>query len=83
MIEVIEGSSAVRAQLIGVELALGDESIKNSVGKIVIESVRIPHAGWPSRKGISNVVHRVSFEDNFSVIHMGDVDPNDVHFKRF
>jgi len=83
MIEAIEGSSAVRAQLIGIELVLGDEPIKTSVGKIDIESVRIPHAGWPSRKGISNLVHRVSFEGNFSVIHMGDADPNDIHFKPF
>lgn len=45
-----------------------------------IEVVRIPHAGWPGRAEISNLVWRVTLADGITVMHLGDSDPRDEHF---
>ena len=48
-----------------------------------IEAVRIPHSGWPrGRKNVENIVFRVTLNDDITVLHLGDADPNDVHFSR-
>jgi len=83
LVQALEGSDELASQLIAVKLSLGDQPKNNSLGAIEVESVRIPHAGWPSRKDVSNLVHRVSFRGKLSVIHMGDADPNDIHFKPY
>jgi L-ascorbate metabolism protein UlaG (beta-lactamase superfamily) len=83
LIEALDGAKAISSQLVVIELAVGDEPFKHSLGPIDIESVRIPHAGWPKRKEVANLVHRVSFRGKLSVIHMGDADPNDIHFKPY
>lgn len=49
-------------------------------GALKIDVVRIPHAGWPGRADISNLVWRVTLDDGVTVMHMGDADPNDAHF---
>jgi L-ascorbate metabolism protein UlaG (beta-lactamase superfamily) len=83
LIEALDGGKAISSQLVAIELAVGDKPSKHSVGPIDIESVRIPHAGWPERKEVANLVHRVSFRGKLSVIHMGDSDPNDIHFEPY
>ena len=83
MISALPESGAVKHQLVSIHIAVGDEPVVSSFDAIEIESVRIPHAGWPSRKEISNLVHRVTFGGDLSVIHMGDADPNDVHCKPY
>jgi hypothetical protein len=42
--------------------------------------VRIPHAGWPARAEVENLVFRVTLPDGATVMHMGDADANDDHF---
>jgi len=83
LIQALDEYEVIASQLIAVELVLGDAPKIQTLGAIKIESVRIPHAGWPNRKDVSNLVHRVSFSDGVSVIHMGDADPNDIHFKPY
>jgi len=83
LVQELPGSDDVAEQLIALDLEVGDKPIIKSLGAFEVESVRIPHAGWPSRKEVSNLVHRVSFDGKFSVIHMGDADPNDIHFKPY
>lgn len=87
LVLALEGSEGVASQLVAIELNVGDvpkvQNISAISGAIKVESVRIPHAGWPSRKDVSNLVHRVSFQDNYTVLHMGDADPNDIHFKPY
>lgn len=70
-------------QTIGLRLAFGDEPITTSLPGVVIDSVRIPHAGWPQRKDVVNLVHRVTLNQRKTVMHMGDADPDDVHFEPF
>ena len=64
-----------------IELEYKDEPKSMSLGNIKFDAVRIPHAGWPQRAGISNLVFRVTLNNATTVVHMGDADPNDVHFK--
>lgn len=45
-----------------------------------IDAVRIPHAGWPSRAEVENLVWRVTVDHAITVMHMGDADPDDSHF---
>ena len=81
--KVLEVDAGLKQQLVGIELEFGDEPITTKLNDIKIDSVRIPHAGWPSRKEISNLVHRVSLNNKTSIIHMGDADPRDQHFAPF
>ena len=79
-------------RVIGLEFAFGDDpktiKLKRGIKKddkqsglsLKIDSVRIPHAGWPGRADVENLVYRVTLNDNATVIHMGDADPNDVHY---
>lgn len=83
MIVALPGGEEIAKQLIAVELELGDKPAIHTLRSIEIESVRIPHAGWPARKEVSNLVHRVNFSGKLSVMHMGDADPNDSHFKPY
>lgn len=58
-------------------------------GSIQVDAVRIPHAGWPGRAEVSNIVYRVTMPTNAeddkherpTFMHMGDADPNDSHFR--
>ena len=82
-IEVIENTPSLEDQIVSLELEFGDTAVTTELGNIRIESVRIPHAGWPERQEIANLVHRVSLADQHTIIHMGDADPNDEHFAPF
>ena len=77
----LEDAEDLSAQMHAVELEYKDQPKNMSLGKIKFDAVRIPHAGWPQRAGISNLVFRVTLNDAVTVIHMGDADPNDEHFK--
>jgi len=74
------GGNKVKQQLISVELQYRETAKHYSVGNILIDAVRIPHAGWPGRANIENVVFRVKMDGNTTVMHLGDADPNRVHF---
>lgn len=66
-----------------VKLGYGDKPWQTSFGEVVVEAVRIPHAGGQGRRHIENIVFRVSLADDITVIHMGDADPNDQYFSPY
>jgi L-ascorbate metabolism protein UlaG (beta-lactamase superfamily) len=86
-------SESVRKRFIPIDLALAQQAIKVQHKQIQVEAVRIPHAGWPGRAEIENIVYRVTLlkshdenkdsiqEGQLTVIHMGDADPNQQHFE--
>lgn len=74
------GYEQVAARVIGVSLARGDDFWRQTVKGLDVEGVRIPHAGWPGRADVENLVFRVSFGANNSVLHMGDADPLVDHY---
>ncbi len=80
-LQAITGYEAVEQQVTGIDLAYGDEPIELRFPGIEIDVVRIPHAGWPGRAHVSNLVYRVTLNDQATVMHMGDADPDDEHFK--
>lgn len=66
-----------------VELAYKDAPVSMGMNGLKIEAVRIPHAGWPTgRLDVANISWRVTLNDSTTVLHMGDADPNDIHFER-
>ncbi len=82
-VRALEGAATIESQLRSINVQVGDAVVETRLGSVVVESVRIPHAGWPGRQEVSNLVHRVTFGDELNVIHMGDADPNDLHFKPY
>lgn len=80
---VLQGSKAVMSRVISVALDYGDKPWTMTLGDLLVEAVRIPHAGWPGRATVENMVFRVTLDHQVTVMHMGDADPDDGHFKPF
>lgn len=80
-IKALAKVNEVSTNLIAIDLAYQDPPLTLSLPGIDVDAVRIPHAGWPQRADVSNIVFRVSLENELSVIHMGDADTDDAHFK--
>lgn len=80
-LKTINGFETVANQISGIDLVYGDQPIEMAFGEINVGIVRIPHAGWPGRADVSNLVYRVTLNHAVTVMHMGDADPDDVHFK--
>jgi L-ascorbate metabolism protein UlaG (beta-lactamase superfamily) len=72
--------TSLNSSLLPIELAYQDPPVRMSLEGIDFDAVRIPHAGWPQRANISNLVFRVSLNKEVTVVHMGDADPDDAHF---
>ena len=69
-------------QVTAIPLEYGDAPLTLTVGQTKIDVVRIPHAGWPDRADVSNLVYRVTLPGGDTVMHMGDADPDDTHFAK-
>ena len=77
----LDKGEKISSQLHAIELAYQDPPKRLVVDDLKIDVVRIPHSGWPNRHiDVSNLLFRVTLDDAVTVIHMGDADPNDVHF---
>jgi L-ascorbate metabolism protein UlaG (beta-lactamase superfamily) len=72
---------AVFERITAVDLAYKDAPVRLEMEGLIIEAVRIPHSGWPNgRLDVANISWRVTLNGTTTVLHMGDADPNDVHF---
>ncbi len=70
-------------QVTSVELAFNQAPKTLEVAGLLIDAVRIPHAGWPGRSNIENLVFRVTLKNqgaSVTVMHMGDADPDEEHY---
>lgn len=77
------GDAAIFNRVESVELAYKDTPVSFRMEDLLIEAVRIPHSGWPKgRVDVENISWRVTLNETTTVLHMGDADPNDVHFER-
>jgi len=63
-----------------IALERGDAPAKFELGSIGVSAVRIPHAGWPGRADVQNLVYRVTLDDSITIMHMGDADVDDEHY---
>jgi L-ascorbate metabolism protein UlaG (beta-lactamase superfamily) len=74
---------ALFARVTAVELAYKDPPVTHEMDGLLIEAVRIPHSGWPTgRLDVENISWRVTLDKTTTVLHLGDADPNDIHFAR-
>jgi L-ascorbate metabolism protein UlaG (beta-lactamase superfamily) len=65
-----------------VSLQYKESPVTLNMANLLVEAVRIPHSGWPTgRVDVENIVWRVTLNGSTTVLHMGDADPNDVHFE--
>jgi L-ascorbate metabolism protein UlaG (beta-lactamase superfamily) len=82
--EVADGQDeTVFERVTAVDLAYKDTPVWLEMEGLRIEAVRIPHSGWPTgRLDVENISWRVTLNETTTVLHMGDADPNDVHFAR-
>jgi L-ascorbate metabolism protein UlaG (beta-lactamase superfamily) len=80
---VADTNDPVLDRIHGLVIEYGAPSIDIEMGTIFIEAIGIPHAGWPTRhKAVENIVFRVTLDDEATVMHFGDADPNDDHFAK-
>ncbi|MEQ8409435.1 MAG: MBL fold metallo-hydrolase [Gammaproteobacteria bacterium] len=79
--EATAAQQNVFARVHSVSLEYGDAPVSLTMSGLLIEAVRIPHSGWPTgRVDVENIVWRVTLDSAATVAHLGDADPNDVHF---
>jgi len=82
-LQKLSGYANIQSQVLGFGLHKGDEPVSHEIDGIRVEAVRIPHAGWPARAEVANLVYRVTLNDQVTVMHMGDADPDDEHFEPY
>lgn len=76
------GDGDIFERVTAVELAYKDAPVHFEMNGLKIGAVRIPHSGWPTgRLDVANISWRVTLDDTATVLHMGDADPNGVHFE--
>jgi len=81
--EASDGNDAVFDRVHPVTLAYQDPPVSMEMAGLFIEAVRIPHSGWPTgRLDVENIAWRVTLNEQTTVLHLGDADPNDQHFAR-
>ena len=82
----LAGTNQILPQVVSVKLAFNQAPKTLEVAGLEIDAVRIPHAGWPGRANIENLVFRVTLKNqaaSITVMHMGDADPDDEHYFAF
>lgn len=75
--------AAVAPRVHAIALAYRDAPVTLEQGALVVEAVRIPHSGWPTRQtDTENLAFRVTLDAATTVVHLGDADTSDAHFTR-
>ena len=70
-------------RITAIDLEYGDSPVLMQSGKLRIEAYFVPHSGWPTRRlDVQNIAFRVTLDDTASIVHLGDADPNLIHFER-
>lgn len=76
-----ERLAAVASRVHAISLAYQDAPVTLEQGTLVVEAVRIPHSGWPTRQQqVENIAFRVTLDAATTVVHLGDADTSDAHF---
>jgi L-ascorbate metabolism protein UlaG (beta-lactamase superfamily) len=85
-LSALAGAKHIMPQIISVKLSFNQTPKNLDVAGLVIDAVRIPHAGWPGRADIENLVFRVTLKNqgtSVTVMHLGDADPDDDHYLQY
>ena len=74
---------AIFDRTVALDLSYDDEPVSIQSDELRIEAFFVPHSGWPTaRTEVDNIAFRVAIDDLATVVHLGDADPNLVHFER-
>ena len=80
---VIDTDDPLLERVHGLSLENGETAVDVELGSLLVEAVRIRHAGWPEyHADIENLVFRITLNSETTVMHFGDADPVDEHFAR-
>ena len=72
---------AVLDRVNAIALQYRDAPVALEHGTLLVEAVRVPHSGWPSRQQhVENIAYRVTLDAETTVVHLGDSDASDAHF---
>lgn len=64
-----------------VRLEYGEQPQRFEMPGLIIDAVRIPHTGWPSRSAdVENLAWRITLDGGPTVLHLGDADTSQAHF---
>ena len=75
--------AVVLPRVTAISLAYQEAPVSLTHGRLVVEAVRIPHSGWPSRQQqVENIAFRVTLDATTTVVHLGDADASEAHFAR-
>lgn len=78
---VTTADDAAFERVTAVALEYLDPPVRIEQPGLLIEAVRIPHAGWPERRAdVENLAWRVTLDDGPTVLHLGDADTRDAHY---
>lgn len=76
-------AESVQQRIHAIAMQPGDAPREIVSGELVIEVIRIPHAGWPNRMtDVENLSFRVTLSGATTVVHLGDADDKRVHFDK-
>ena len=68
---------------VALDLAYDDAPALIQSENLRIDAFFVPHSGWPTaRTDVDNIAFRVAVDGLATVVHLGDADPNIIHFKR-
>lgn len=78
-------AEGLASRITPLSLEYGDAPVDLKIGSLKASAVRIAHAGWPApnRARVENILFRVQISDGVTVMHMGDADPNPVHYEPY
>jgi L-ascorbate metabolism protein UlaG (beta-lactamase superfamily) len=80
--EISGDDEGVFSRVTEIRLQYKDAPLVIEAGDLVVEAVRIPHAGWPDRQvDVENIVYRVTLDASTTVAHLGDADTTAAHFE--
>lgn len=73
--------AAVASRVHAIALEYRDAPVSLRHGTLLVEAVRVPHSGWPTRQQqTENIAFRVTLDATTTVMHLGDADASDAHF---
>lgn len=80
---VVVPGDPVLERIHGLSLENGMAATDIDLGPLLVEGARIRHSGWPNyHADVEVIVFRVTLDDETTVMHFGDADPDDAHFAK-
>ena len=76
-----EADAVLFDRITSIALEYQDAPVTFETADLLVEAVRIPHSGWPERRGdVENLAFRVTLDQETTVLHLGDADARDEHY---